>query len=139
MTNEEMELVMQLEDKPEFKNTYGKSSDKVKEIFRKVVLGSKPFCHAYYPTNKPDYRLNKKGINFCLMAFMLREKCLRVHLRTDKNVNLVSNILQVKPLPKHNYNGWEWQEIKVFEIDQVDEAIRIIGEVYNNFDRVKHY
>lgn len=139
MISNEFELIMQLEEKPKFKDTYEKSSNQTKEIFKKVVIGSKSYCHESFPTDTPDYRLNKNGINFCLMKFMQREKCLRIHLRTDKNVNIVSNIFQIKLLPKHNYNGLEWQEIKVYELNQVDEAIKIIGEVYNNYDKVKHY
>lgn len=139
MTNEEMELLVQLEEKTEFKNTYDKSSDAVKEIFRRLVIGSKLYCDDYFPTNTPDYRLSKNGINFCLMKFMQKEKCLRIHLRTDGNINFTSNILKINLLPKHHYNGLEWQEIKIYEFDQVDEAIRIISEVYKNFDRVSHY
>ena len=81
-------------------------------------------------TNTPDYRLVRKNgrINFCLITFS--GSSVKVHLQRNRAF-LESDIFMFRPITEGRYNGTDWVEFKITNAEEVEEAFRLIQEIYN--------
>ena len=115
---------------PKFEAKFNKMSTHLQEVFTELIIKCSKFCSKCFPTNTPDFRL-QKSFNFCLINFVNSK--VRIHIRTD-GLKLESELLTIRPLPNHHYNGWEWVEVAIDKECEVDEAVMLIEKAFRHSD-----
>jgi len=115
-------------NKEKFNNTLGNCSNETKEIFLSLLDRVKPLPVNQYPTNKPDFRLQKKNI-FCEFIPEPRRNSIRINLRVDSN-HIDSKIFDLEEINDPSKPGKRWQKFYLHDIKHLNEALRLINEVY---------
>jgi hypothetical protein len=112
--------------KSNFQSAYDKCDSKIRDIFLVLVNKFVTYPIRQYTVDKPDYRFTKKFV-FC--AFVLQLKTLLIELRVD-NYHLSSSLLTVNLIKDATRPGKRWLAFRVNNENQIEEAYRLIDEVY---------
>jgi hypothetical protein len=115
-------------NKEKFNEALGKCSNETKELFLSLLDSVKYLPVNKYATNKPDFRLQKKNI-FCEFVPESRRNSIRINLRVDSNY-IDSKIFNLEEINDPSRPGKRWQKFYIDDTKKLNEALRLINEVY---------
>jgi hypothetical protein len=111
---------------PKFQLAFDKCDSEIRNIFLDLVNRFVTYPIMQKTVDKPDYRFTKKYV-FC--AIVLQRKCLLIELRVD-NYHLFSNLFTLEVIKDASRPGKRWIFFRVNNENQIEEAYRLIDEVY---------
>jgi hypothetical protein len=120
------------ENKNKLRNTYNNCSYEVQQLFNNLVDLMAPLSSSSHPSNKPDFRFKKGQLIYCAFVLQPRADCIKIEIRVDKLI-ISSNIFDIKNINDSTRPGLKWIEFKIFNKSQLQEAIKIIKQAYDNF------
>ena len=112
--------------KPKFQDSFDKSDSNIRDLFCSLLSRFKTYPIKQYTVDKPDYRLCKKYI-FC--EIVMQRKFLLIELRVD-DYHISSTSLTLNEIKDPTRPGKRWLKFHIHDEDQVDEAAKLIDEVY---------
>jgi hypothetical protein len=119
-------------DKVKFQNSFDGCSHEIKEIFTLLLKAIDVLPVNKYPTNKPDFRLQKRNI-FCEFVLWPRKNTIQINLRVDSKF-IYSKIIKLEEINDPSKPGKRWLKFFLNDNRELNEALRLINEVYEFSD-----
>ncbi len=115
-------------DKENFQKAFDKCGKDIQELFISILKEIDCINAKKYPTNKPDYRLQKKNI-FCEFVLLPNKGLIQINLRVDSK-HIISNKINLEEIKDPSKPGKKWLKFYIDNNTPKNEIIRLIGEVY---------